>query len=226
MIASAGGNACCNVTFVGPVSTDVAARVINKTLSGGGPDGRYKLSMTAEGTLGFANFTDYDMPVNFLGQTIHHTKVHHYNDTVNIAIGPATPANKSSVVTAFSISGIAGAYGDGGQNFKNIIQVFLNSGISWSYSITAGCPAPPSADATPGLTYVEDVEELLHPKQPSPENLHAECKLTWQFPSDSCASASAGLANAAKSMAGLNHCVGEKCGYTLESANATYVRCV
>ena len=60
--------------------------------------------------------------------------------------------------------------------------------------------------------------------EPEPEVLHASCKLTWTFPSSSCASVSSGLAQAINSMTGFSNCVGEKCGYTLESANATGVR--
>lgn len=157
------------------------------------------------------------MPINFLGQAIHHTKVHHYNDTINIAIAPRDD-NSSSLVTAFSISGIAGAYGDGGQNFKNIISIFEATGITWSYTIENGCPAPANAEPLIGLVPMVQAKEAT----PEPESLHAECKLTWTF-TESCATASAGLAEAAKSMAGFSGCVGEKCGYTLESANATYL---
>lgn len=247
------GNACCNVSFVASINSDAAARVLLKTLSNGGPDGRYKLSMTAEGTLGFANFTDYNMPINFLGQAIHHTKVHHYNDTINIAIA-ARNGNTSVYVTAFSISQIAGAYGDAGENFKEIISIFQASGVAWKYKVETGCPAPANPEPVEGLTLRTDADDealaragqlaaeatkaataafaqgvaaatppvTVPEVDPQPESLHAECRLWWTV-SDSCSDASSQISGAVKKMSGLSNCVGEKCGYTLESVNATYL---
>lgn len=211
------GNACCNLTFTTQANlpTDAAAKLLLETLSKGGPDGRYKLSMTAEGSLGFADFTGYDLPINYLGQAIHHTKVHHYNDTINIAIAPNAD-NSSSIVTAFSISQIAGAYGDAGQSFKNLIQIFQNTeGVEWTYKIVAGCPAPSNPEPIARLT------EAKPEPVPEPLSLHASCRLTWTMPNANCQQTSSALAQAVESMHSLSNCVGEKCGYTLEGANAT-----
>lgn len=51
-----------------------------------------------------------------------------YNDTINFLL-TAEEGGKSTSVTAFSISQIAGAYGDEGQNYYNIVQLF--DSIRW-----------------------------------------------------------------------------------------------
>lgn len=230
----------------------------------------------SQGTLGFADFRGYNLGFDFLGQAIHHTKVHHYNDTVNLGIAP-NGSNKSTIL-AFSLSGsthytspiqpahtlpltltihhslsVAGAYGDGGQNFKNLIQIFKGMGKQFTYDIVKGCPAPsaPAATQEQAEPVVEVREcvitslssccvlnnththaisqapakvEMPEATAPMPENLHASCRLTWTFPSSSCTVASGALAGAVNAMGGFSDCdSSEKCGYTLISANATEV---
>ena len=84
--------------------------------------------------------------VSFLLQGIHTTLVHHYNDTLNFLI-LSTPTNTTTVqvskqrmeqnnnlvpitcpiiniLQGFSISRIAGALCDEGQNYKNVVGFF------------------------------------------------------------------------------------------------------
>lgn len=119
------GNACCSlkVTLAKSVSEVVAA--MDATFDNGGPDGYYTKSAMAEGTEGFANLTGKAPPSfsageTFIGQVHHMTSgVGRYNDTVNFNFVEGASADET-VVTAFSLSLIGGAYGDAGQNYKNI----------------------------------------------------------------------------------------------------------
>lgn len=55
-----------------------------------------------------------------------------------------------------------------------------------------------------------------------PGPIHASCRLTWQFTAD-CATVSAAIAKAARSMSGLSNCgSSEKCGYSITTVNSTY----
>ena len=105
---------------------------LNKTLSNGGPDGAYKLQITAEGTLGFADLAQFGSPphgFDYIGQVFHTTSgPAHYVDTINFNIKdglkPWTPLEPTyALVRAFSTSQIGGALGDNGQNYKNIMTV-------------------------------------------------------------------------------------------------------
>lgn len=81
-----------------PASSAVETKdAMLKALSNGGPDSRYKLSETAEGSLGFADLRPYKKPVDFIGQAIHTTQAMHYNDTVNWTLAPT--AQNGTVVT-------------------------------------------------------------------------------------------------------------------------------
>lgn len=117
-------------------------------MSNGGPDGRYALTITASGDFGFTRLRkllelisyNYSwggkLPDDsFLGQVYHstgfpgiapNTTTGPYRDTINWLVKKVAD---DVVVRAFSISEIAGAYGDDGQNYKNIIQV--NIRIAW-----------------------------------------------------------------------------------------------
>jgi len=116
------GNACCKMDFsVEGTSTSVMTQ-LNASLSNGGVDGNYELKMTAEGTLGFGDLIQFGSPFGFdyIGQ-VHHTTSGpaHYVDTVNFNI--KTGKSGHSTLRAFSTSQIAGALGDNGQNYKNIV---------------------------------------------------------------------------------------------------------
>mmetsp|Transcript_23620 Transcript_23620/g.74223 ORF Transcript_23620/g.74223 Transcript_23620/m.74223 type:complete len:107 (+) Transcript_23620:450-770(+) len=78
--------------------------------------------MTYEGTLGFADLTPYKKDVDFIGQAIHTTTGDaHFKDTIDFIIRPHP---SGATVMAFSISQIAGAYCDEGQNYSNLQMLF------------------------------------------------------------------------------------------------------
>ena len=109
----------------------------------GGPDGRYTLMATAEdpSKRGFFDLRGHGLNVSYIGQAWHTTKTHHYNDTIDMTIADGAVA-KTSVLRAFSTSLIAGAYGDDGQNYKNLIQVVKALGINYIEYTLLGCPKP------------------------------------------------------------------------------------
>eukprot|EP00600_Ochromonadales_sp_CCMP1393_P009826 CAMPEP_0174972644 /NCGR_PEP_ID=MMETSP0004_2-20121128/10752_2 /TAXON_ID=420556 /ORGANISM="Ochromonas sp., Strain CCMP1393" /LENGTH=154 /DNA_ID=CAMNT_0016222907 /DNA_START=29 /DNA_END=490 /DNA_ORIENTATION=- len=123
------GDACCRLgLFISGETTTEVMTKLNETLVKGGPDQRYIPQMTAEGTLTFGDLRPYDKPVDYIGQTWHTTTNLMYNDTINILLKP-TELGKSTFVYAVSISQIAGAYGDDGQNYFNIKQLF--DSVKW-----------------------------------------------------------------------------------------------
>jgi len=123
------GNACCNMLMTVPFSPAKAMAMLNKSLSDGGPDGRYHLEMSVEGPVGFANLTDFaqDLPEPFskstsgvfIGQARHET-IGNFNDTVNFNL--IATKKGDTLLHAFSLSLVAGALGDNGQNYKNVIS--------------------------------------------------------------------------------------------------------
>jgi len=110
------GNACCllKFTFEKESTTQIKEGILN-VLGNGGPDGQYLVSTTAEGDYGFSDLRKFNASVDYIGQAIHSTKVHHYNDSIDMTISSLP---QGSYLTAFSISQIAGAFGDAGQNYK------------------------------------------------------------------------------------------------------------
>lgn len=123
------GNACCklNVYIKGVRTVDVMD-ALNSTVVAGGPDNLYIPQPTA-GAFVFSDLRPYNISVDFLGQTWHTTVNGLYNDTVNLQLSP-TDEGESTNVVAFSISQIGGAYGDDGQNYYNIFQLF--DSIKWA----------------------------------------------------------------------------------------------
>ena len=116
------GNACCKLQFKLRGVTDVeAANAINRTISGGGPDGRYFVLPLAGGGTGVADLRKYNISKSFVGQTIHTTLKRQYNDTIDFNIAPGD--GSGAVVDGFSISQIGGALCDDGQNYKNIVTL-------------------------------------------------------------------------------------------------------
>ena len=118
---------------------------MNATIVSGGPDGLYSPKMTAEGTLTFGDLRPYGKDVDFIGQTFHQTKNGMYTDIINFTLKPIGKNSQGTFIKAFSISQIAGAYGDDGQNYFNIVQL-INSitllketGVE-AINIDASCP--------------------------------------------------------------------------------------
>lgn len=98
--------------------------LLNATLNDLGPDGQYIPQMTAEGTLNFGDLRPYDKAIDFIGQAMHTTTNGMYTDTVNFNLSPTDDGNTE--ILAFSISQIAGAYGDDGQNYHNIVSLLTS----------------------------------------------------------------------------------------------------
>jgi hypothetical protein len=98
--------------------------------------------VTADGLLTFRDLRPKDIAVDFLGQAYHETANLQYNDTVDILLSPSADSASTNVF-AFSVSQIGGAWGDSGQNYFNIFQLF--DSISWNtgYTLTQAdqsCP--------------------------------------------------------------------------------------
>lgn len=139
------GNACCRleVAFESHSTEEVRDALLKAF---GGADGRYTAQMTAEGTLGFGDLRPFNASADFIGQAWHLTKNEMYNDTVNFALYPNDDG--STTATAFSISQTAGAFGDDGQNYYNLVTLLkaaFDGDDSSAYSIEhpdASCPEP------------------------------------------------------------------------------------
>merc|ERR1711916_341669 len=106
------------------------------------------MGMTYEKVSGFANITDITagLPDSapsvfrkgkvFIGQVIHTTNgTHHFDDVVNFNLAEASDA--ATTITVFSNSLIGGAYGDAGQNYKNI-KMAMDKAFGDKAKITPG----------------------------------------------------------------------------------------
>jgi hypothetical protein len=116
------GTACCKLAVVVTHSPEKAVQMLNGTFHAGGPDNQYTAQMTAEGTSGFADLRQYKIDVDFIGQTYHVTDKGTYTDTQNWLV--YSQPDGGSKIVGFSISQIGGAYGDDGQNWWNLNQIF------------------------------------------------------------------------------------------------------
>ena len=134
------GNACCKVSFVLVESTVSVMNKLNQTITAGGPDGLYIPKMTAEGTLTFGDLRQYPGHPDFIGQAWHTTKNGLYNDTINLTLSPTDSTGESTRVLAFSTSQIAGAYGDDGQNYFNIVQLMQSIWTAEATQEDSSCP--------------------------------------------------------------------------------------
>jgi hypothetical protein len=148
-------NACCGLQFLVDEDPLTAMQKLNASFAEGGADGSYTLQMTAEKTLGFGDLRPFHAPggEQFLGQ-VHHKTTGGYVDEVDISIRPkqCTGAGMSidcngegSIIRAFSTSLIAGALGDNGQNYKNIVMAMKN--VAWKTPFQqsqsdGSCPTP------------------------------------------------------------------------------------
>merc|ERR1712107_638414 len=94
---------------------------LNQTLSDGGPDGRFTLQMTAEGTLGFGDLMQFGSPkgIDWIGQ-VHHV-ISGPATTLTPLITTLQTTKGTSTIRAFSIAQIGGALGDNGQTYKNVV---------------------------------------------------------------------------------------------------------
>jgi hypothetical protein len=138
--------ACCalNLSFPTVGTVDLMA-MLNSSLAKGGPDTRFILRPTAESPYGFGDLRPYHPEaVHFIGQAWHKTAKYTYTDTVNYLIyAPSLTTPNSSVMKVHSISQIGGAYGDAGQNYKNIVVLIKALNVPFTELSAVGCPAAP-----------------------------------------------------------------------------------
>jgi len=146
------GNACCSLTVTVSMSAHDAVVALNSSLDNGGPDGQFTKKPMAGGVdIGFANLTGLLPPAVaavvgsdqvYIGQVDHMTTggAYHFNDTLNFNI---VDVDGGASINAFSTSLIGGAYGDAGQNYKNLkmaLSVF-SDGVIAPGKFESSCPA-------------------------------------------------------------------------------------
>jgi len=130
--------ACCKLEWYVP---DTSASVLSAKLAAAfkskGPDGRYEFWAVA---------TDQG-PLSFVVQGKHYTINDTYVDSLSFGIYNDThPTQDAVIVQAFSHSQdfIVGdfAYGDRGQNYKNLVYIFKSLNVKYKERILIGCPKP------------------------------------------------------------------------------------
>jgi len=138
------GVACCKVLVSFPnVSSASLMAKLNTSLAAGGPDGRFTLMPTAESPYGFGDLRPYHPDaVSFIGQAFHQTEKKTYTDTINFLL---LKESGSATLRAHSISQIGGAYGDDGQNYKNIAVLLKSLNVSFIELEHEGCDPAPAA---------------------------------------------------------------------------------
>jgi hypothetical protein len=122
-------------------------------------------------TAKFSNLSQYHThfppPLNdsasfFLGQ-FHHTTTGGYVDTIDISL--RSLPNGGSEVHAFSLSLIAGAFGDNGQNYKNIMMLMKGLGITNTKHLNNSCPVAGAAQLSTNRPVVEASRRLSEQDQ-------------------------------------------------------------
>lgn len=119
------GNACCGVSvvFVSD-SAEAVVQALSRELARRGSDGAFTPATTWGSFFnldqgGCRSLSATETRDRFLCQATHTTDgPYRFKDTINIKVGAAGP--KGTPVNFFSISNVAGALGDAGQNYKNI----------------------------------------------------------------------------------------------------------
>jgi len=123
------GTACCGLRVSFQSTSTQLGQAISAQLARHGPDGAFTPAKTwgpwfkldAGGCRDFTASTE--TTDQYLCQAAHATSgSFHFRDTVNIKIGATSPKG-TTVVQFFSLSEIAGALGDAGQNFKNHMMI-------------------------------------------------------------------------------------------------------
>jgi hypothetical protein len=131
--AASCGNACCSAQFTVEKKPQEVSDSVHSYLKSGGVDGLFGLVGGADG-IGYQGWYS-------IIQGTHTTFVAKYNDTLNFAIRPLPEGG--STVRVFSISTIAGALADEGQNHRTV--TLLGSALDLGpMKILFGCGAAPS----------------------------------------------------------------------------------
>ncbi|XP_065843358.1 uncharacterized protein [Oscarella lobularis] len=125
------GNACCILNVTIPLPPAKVYEAMVASFKEGGADKRYTF-------VGSYDMTSDKIAAKYTMESIHMTKVEHYNDTQYFVI--YENSMETSTVRAFSISQIYGAYCDYGQNYKNIVGYVKGLGVKYQLAPVMGCP--------------------------------------------------------------------------------------
>eukprot|EP01060_Flectonema_neradi_P041030 TRINITY_DN956_c7_g1_i2.p1 TRINITY_DN956_c7_g1~~TRINITY_DN956_c7_g1_i2.p1 ORF type:complete len:169 (+),score=29.41 TRINITY_DN956_c7_g1_i2:152-658(+) len=134
--------ACCRLNWdIEGISAKAMSSMLEETLKKGGPDGGYKF---------WGTLPDQG-PLTYVVQGLHVTNAReptkmHYNDTLNFGVIQKEKADQIQI-QAFSHSQdfitANFAYGDHGQNYKNLISILLEfPKLRYNQTHVFGCPDP------------------------------------------------------------------------------------
>lgn len=131
------GNACCAAEFKSEKSAATLFDEITSYLKESGSDGLFGSNGGAAGLSG--------LPGGWTAifQGTHTTFTKRYVDTLNFALRPNLAVDSGSVVRVFSISDIAGALGDMGQNRRTVSLMASDLDLG-DMQVLFGCGTSPS----------------------------------------------------------------------------------
>mmetsp|Transcript_9878 Transcript_9878/g.20704 ORF Transcript_9878/g.20704 Transcript_9878/m.20704 type:complete len:230 (+) Transcript_9878:41-730(+) len=148
------GTACCALEISSPETPEVVYNKVKNFLTSGGASGgfAYVTGPNAAGENPGDDLRQYNStpprPFEFILQGTHTSLLKKFVDTLNFNIRPDS-ATTGSVLRMFSSSGIHGALGDQGQNYKSLVYVVDSLGFDRS-SLSAplyGCGSTSGAEA-------------------------------------------------------------------------------
>lgn len=132
------GNACCTLSLTVDATPDSLYTSVTNFLKTGGSDNSYsyRTGPDAAGHNPSDDLRPFNLNFKYIFQGTHNT-TGGYVDVLDFNI--QQDSNKKSVITMFSSSGIHGALGDNGQNFKNL--AFLSRSLEWKpkFVVVHGC---------------------------------------------------------------------------------------
>jgi len=134
------GNACCAAEFPSSLEPASLFDTIRAHLKTGGTDGLFNYT----GGSGGLNLATPEGPWTTIFQGTHTTFKQRYVDTINFAIRKSPQGG--SMVRIFSISDVAGALGDAGQNRRTVALLGSKLGLG-PMAVLFGCGASPSLPA-------------------------------------------------------------------------------
>lgn len=141
------GNACCAAEFRTDKTPSEVFALMTRYLESGGSDGLFGYKTGGTSGLGISGGADQGT-WDSIFQGTHTTIKMRYVDTLNFAVR-TKPEGRGSVVRAFSISDIAGALGDEGQNRRTVSLVGSDLGFG-PMSVLFGCGDSPSLPEVTG----------------------------------------------------------------------------
>jgi hypothetical protein len=141
------GNACCAAEFASSLKAASLFDKIAAYLKTGGADGLFNYT----GGAGGLSLATPEGPWTAIFQGAHTTFKQRYVDTIDFAI--RQPPGGGSMVRMFSISNVAGALGDMGQNRRTVALLGSELGLG-RMDVLFGCGTAPSLPA------VSEAEEM------------------------------------------------------------------